>query len=249
MQFRISGLIAIAALAVFCPLASSQSLAQNALFYDNFNSFVLGTNWEVPNYLNPSNDCNCSGATFLGAPNVNLGIGYNGLRMTSAQTNAQLRAIATTQTFNLNNGSVEVNFFTGKYSDAGLSLPPGTNDFNIDGVIDVECGTAVFVNMFAGNFGNNRVFCENISASNGLCSSDPNDWQYSQYYKIILTSRGTNASVLLENSAGQTLFSFPVPVLFHDLGNFNVILSQSMGTPGASYYNDVFIQHVKVSRQ
>jgi hypothetical protein len=125
---------AIASLAIYFLFGSSQSFAQNVLLDDNFTSFALGTNWEIPNYLvnQPSN------LTFLGAPNVNLGIGFSGLRMTSAQTSLQSRAIGTTRTFQLQNGTVEVDFLTGKFSDPGLYLPAGTNDFNIDAVINAQ---------------------------------------------------------------------------------------------------------------
>jgi hypothetical protein len=47
----------------------------------------------------------------------------------------------------------------------------------------------------------------------------------------------------------QVLISYSLPISFGDLGSFNIVLSQNMGTPGAPYYNDVFVQHVKVTRQ
>lgn len=130
-----------ATLTALCFVGNAVSHAQE-LFNDNFTSFKLGRKWEVPNYLNQtSNLCNnptTTPCTFLGVPNVNLGIGYNGLRMTSAQSNLQETGIGTIQSFQLQNGTVEVDVLTGKASDPALTLPPGTNRSNIDGVIGVE---------------------------------------------------------------------------------------------------------------
>ena len=58
--------------------------------------------------------------------------------MTSAQSNLRETGIGTIQSFQLQNGTVEVDVLTGKASDPALTLPPGTNRSNIDGVIGVE---------------------------------------------------------------------------------------------------------------
>jgi hypothetical protein len=243
-----------AALAVCYLFASTPTQAQE-LFNDNFNSFKLGTNWEVPTYLNQTtNLCNnptTTPCTFLGAPNVNLGIGFNGLRMTSAQNNLQETGIATTQAFQLQNGTVEVDVLTGKASDPMLTLPSGTNRSNIDGVIGVELfnkttGKAVFAQLYGGTYGTNETFILRIPEV--INSAGPNDWQYGQYYRILLTSKGANTAILFQNMHGQTLISDPLPISFGDLSPFNVLLLQNMGTPNAPYYNDVFVQHVKVHR-
>jgi hypothetical protein len=225
------------------------------LFNDNFNSFKLGTKWEVPNYLNQANNvCNnptTTPCTFLGPPNVNLGIGFNGLRMTSAQSNLQETGIGTIESFKLQNGTVEVDVLTGKASDPALTLPPGTNRSNIDGVIGVELinkttGAAVFVQLYAGTYGTNQTFIMRIPEY--INSPGPNDWQFNQYYRVLFTSKGANMAILFQNRYGQTLISDPLPISFAALGPFNVLLLQNMGTPGAPYYNDVFVQHLKVSR-
>jgi hypothetical protein len=230
-------------------------VARQGLFNDNFNSFKLGTKWEVPNYLNQANNvCNnptTTPCTFLGPPNVNLGIGFNGLRMTSAQSNLQETGIGTIESFKLQNGTVEVDVLTGKASDPALTLPPGTNRSNIDGVIGVELinkttGAAVFVQLYAGTYGTNQTFIMRIPEY--INSPGPNDWQFNQYYRVLFTSKGANMAILFQNRYGQTLISDPLPISFAALGPFNVLLLQNMGTPGAPYYNDVFVQHLKVSR-
>jgi hypothetical protein len=240
------------AASVIFVMQMSAGNAADVLFDDTFSSFALGTNWEVPTYLN-GNQCNLPNAapcTFLGAPNVNLKVAYSGLRVTSAQADVQETGIGTVRTFRLNNGSVEVTFQTGAMSDPALTLPPGTNRANIDGVIGLELfnqttGAAVFAQIYGGDYGTKRSLCLRSSA---VCSPGPADWQYGASYRLLFTSKGNNTNALLEDTNGRQIVDYSLPISLHDIGDFHVVLTQNMGTPLAAYYNDVFVKEVKVVR-
>ena len=44
------------------------------------------------------------------------------------------------------------------------------------------------------------------------------------------------------------LFSYDLLFGRRDLGAFNVILGQNMGTPGSAYCNDVIVRRARVTR-
>jgi hypothetical protein len=230
--------------------------AADVLFSDTFTSFQLGTNWEIPNYLGTSASYFAAFSDFLGAPNVQLKPVYGGLRMTSAQSTGQLTAIATTDTFRVNHGTIEVDFTTTAMSDPTIPLPAGVTRTNIDGVIDVgllnqATGAATpIAQLFGGDFGTDRFLCARIyePSFTQVCTNGPADWQYNTAYKIVITSQGDAAEISFQTAAGAVLYSYDLPFGLRDLGAFNVVLGQNMGTPGSAYYNDVIVQRVQVTR-
>jgi hypothetical protein len=258
MKIRMSGLLAITTFAAGCALGSINSFADDVLFDDTFTSFKLGTRWEVPSYFGTAATAgtyfNC--CTFLGGPNVVLKAVYGGLRMTSAQTTAELTAIATTDTFRINHGTVEVDLTTAAMSDPTLPLPAGVTRTNIDGVIDVgllnkATGASIPVaQLFAGDFGTDRFLCARLGEPPYLqvCTNGPADWAYNTAYKIVITSQDDASQILFETAAGAVLYTYDVPFGLRDLGDFNIILAQNMGTPGSAYYNDIIVRRVTVTR-
>ena len=229
--------------------------AADVLFTDTFTSFQLGTNWGVPNYLGTSASYFAC-CEFLGAPNVLLKPVYGGLRMKSAQSTGQLTAIATTDTFRVNHGTVEVDFTTTAMSDPTIPLPADVTRTNIDGVIDVGLlnqvtgGATPVAQLFAGFFGTDRFLCARLyePSFTQICTNGPADWHYSTAYKIVITSKGDATEISFQTAAGAVLYSYDVPFGLRDLGAFNVVLGQNMGTPGSAYYNDVIVQRVQVTR-
>jgi hypothetical protein len=246
----------LAALAAASCISAAPASAAVTLFEDKFQSFALGTDWIVPRFAF------CSQATgtnickpALGAPNVRRGVTPKGLRLTSAQTTYQFRAISTAHSFALSRGSVIVDFRTGESSDPSLKLPAGTIDQNIDGVVGVELIDPVTKNYFAagvfgGEWGSSRWFYVNSSIGLPSYSSPPdgpdNDWQYGQAYRIEFVSTLASTNVLFEDALGNVLWSQSLPQSLDYLPKFRVVVFQRMGTPGATYYNDAFVNRVKV---
>jgi hypothetical protein len=226
----------------------------SVLFDDTFNSFSLGTTWYVPTYLDASNS---DGNSFVGAPNVALAATTNGLQMTSSLSHFQETGIATTQLFSITHGSVSVEFQTGAETDPNLSLPAGTTNQNIDGLIVLELvnpvtGKFLAAGPFGGFYGADRYFRIDSSVAPEIDSSSPfmpgaTDWSYGEDYKLVLTSSGNETEFDFETGTGVTLFAAGLPQGFGSLGSFDVVLTQNIGTPTTPYYENVFVKQVEVS--
>src|SRR6516162_3420880 len=63
----------------------------------------------------------------------------------------------------------------------------------------------MFVQLYAGIYGTNQTFIMRIPEV--INSSGPNDWQFSQYYRVLFTSKGANMAILFQNRYRQTLIS------------------------------------------
>jgi len=226
-------------------------------FEDRFQSFVIGRVWNAPPFpICRERNSHSTCVNINGAPDAMVAK-ESGLRLTSAMTNEQSRAIATIKTFELNAGAVVAGFQVGAPSDARLALPSGTTRRNIDGVIgveliDPESGHYLAASLFGGNYGASRQFQVESSLRLDMNSGVPNGhsnegWQYSTDYRIRFASDGRKTDVLFQDASGNSIWSESLPVGLGYLGKFHIVIFQSMGTPNSAYYCDALVKEIAVS--
>jgi len=235
------GTVALATVTLF-----NGASAATVLFKDTFKSFKLGKRWDAPAFLSTNNVFH----TYLGAPNVILAKTANGLRMTSAEANYQTTGIATVDAFSLTTGHVGIEFQTGDFIDSSLTLPQGTTDKNIDGVIALELlnpttGDYFVAELFGADYGTDTQFGVSSSLAPGTWYTGKTGWQYDESYQIVFDSTASATVVKFEDSLGHVLFRHKLPAGLGYLGQFYIVLPQWMGTPGSSYVNDVFVHQVE----
>jgi len=72
-------------------------------------------------------------------------------------------------------------------------------------------------------------------------------WNYEQNYRIVITSQDESTRVSFQNSGEQELFGHTFGFNLGTLGDFNIHMIQSMGTPDGQYYSDIAMNILSVS--
>jgi len=168
------------------------------------------------------------------------------LRMTSIMWDNEWRGIGTKTKFNFSQGQIIAGFRTMPFSDSSV---PAENQQNIDGLLAFRLYSNTAPSMelivMGTNFGEERTV---LILGDGVNEqSTIGIWDYEQEYRIVITSQEESTNVSFQNADEQELFGYTFGFDLGTLGDFNIHMTQWMGTPDGQYYSDIAMNSLSVS--
>jgi len=229
-------------------LISTPALADNTLFFDDFNGPTLNPNWQasLPNANIPFTDAGPISATYLGAPSYGfqtLG-GSSVLRMTDTMNNQQRVGWSSSAIYNPSAFTYDVRFNT-LVQSAATSI----DDFIEIWLLDpTNPNRYDMVTLFGNKYATHPTFSFG-SSIDGVFGGQEYGYQNNTWYHLVIQDLpGQNIRLSLDDDLGNELIGQTLAHTEAAYGSgFEIALSQGMGLPLSPYPSDVAVDYAKLS--
>jgi hypothetical protein len=228
-------------------LVATPAIADNTLFFDDFNGPTLNPIWQASLPNAPiSFFGDWISATYLGAPNYSfqtLG-GYSVLRMSNNMSDFQRVGWSSSTIFNPSAFTYEVRFNTLTQSET-----TSIDDFIELWILDpTNPNRYDMVSLFGAAYAANPDFTVGSSIDNAYDVQAFN-YQNNTWYRLVIQDLpGQDIRVSLDDDSGTELIG---QTLNHTEGayssGFEIALSQGMGNPIGTYPSDVAVDYAKLT--